>query len=151
MKKAAIVFAVLTVLLIAFIWGQSMLPRDVSSGESGWLMGLLKPLLDPKGRIDEDVFDHYLRKTAHFTEFAALGFCMSGFLMNLQWKKRGLRIPAAALSCVLVAAVDETIQRFSVDRGPHLRDVLLDSCGAIFGIIVFLLIWSIVRKRKTAA
>lgn len=151
MKRASIVFAILTALIICFIWGHSMMPREQSAGESGWLMGLLKPLLDPNGRIDDDLFDHYLRKTAHFTEFAALGFCMSGFLVNQQWKKRKWCIPTAILACVAVAAVDESIQIFAVDRGPHIRDVLLDTCGAVFGIAVFLLVLYLFRTRKTAA
>ena len=66
MKRAAVIFAILTALIICFIWGHSMMPREQSAEESGWLMGLLKPLLDPNGQIDEDSFDHYLRKAAHF-------------------------------------------------------------------------------------
>ena len=151
MKRGAVIFAVLTALIVCFIWGHSMMPRERSAEESGRLMGLLKPLLDPNGQIDEDLFDHYLRKAAHFSEFAALGFCMSGFLMNLQWKKCRWRIPTAVMACVAVAAVDESIQLFAIERGPQVRDVILDSCGAVFGIVVFLLVFYLYRKRKAAA
>ena len=150
MKRAgAVAFAVLTVLLLCFIWGQSTLPREVSAGESSRLMQFFKPLLDPNGRIEDEVFHHYLRKAAHFSEYAALGFSMSGFLFCLEWKRRpSLRIPAAVVCCILTAAIDESIQLFSVGRGPHIRDVLLDSCGALFGAAVLLLISACLRKLK---
>ena len=140
MKRRAIIFGVLTALLLCFIWGQSVLPHDLSAGESSRLMAILKPLLDPRGRIDDGVFHHYLRKTAHFSEYAALGFCMSGFLGNLTWSKRGLRVPVTVAACVLAAMIDECIQLFSFERGPQVTDVLLDSVGALFGIAVYLLI-----------
>ena len=141
MKRRAIIFGVLTALLLCFIWGQSVLPHDLSAGESSRLMAFLKPLLDPRGRIDDGVFHHYLRKTAHFTEYAALGFCMSGFLKNLHWRRKpGLRAPASVAACALAAVIDECIQLFSFERGPQVTDVLLDSVGALFGIAVFLLI-----------
>lgn len=152
MKRRAVIFGILTALLLCFIWGQSMLPHDVSAGESTGLMQRVKPLLDPKNRIEDETFHHYLRKTAHFCEYAALGFCMCGFLTNLCWERRPqLRIPAVVVFCILAASIDETIQLFSYERGPHVRDVLLDACGAVFGIAVFLLLHHLIRNRKTAA
>lgn len=151
MSKKAIVFAVFVILILCFIWGQSLLPHDASDGESRGIVAWLKPLLDPNDRIDGETFHHYLRKTAHFTEFAALGFCMSGFCWNLTWKKPALRLPASFGSCVLAACVDETIQVFNPGRGPGVKDVLLDSCGAAFGILVFLLLRWILERRKKAA
>ena len=149
MKRASIVFGVLTLLLLCFIWGQSMLPREASAGESLSILSWLKPLLDPTNRIAEGTFHHYLRKAAHFTEYAALGFSMSGFLYPLT-RRRGRRWALFAVAaCVMTAAIDETIQLFSPDRGPQLRDVLLDSGGAVFGFAVFCLILLLIH-RKTA-
>ena len=151
-RKKALVFAILTLLLLCFIWGQSMLPQEQSSNESSRLMRIIKPALDPNDRIDDGVFHHYLRKTAHFAEYAAMGLCMSGFLMNLNWKRKSFRIPAVILICILVASIDECIQLFAADRGPQVRDVILDSCGAAFGLAVYLLVSRLVhlcRKGKT--
>ena len=146
MKRRAIFFGVLTALVLCFIWGQSFLPLNVSVGESRGIMSFLKPLLDPGERIDDDVFHHLVRKTAHFTEYAALGFCMLGFLKNLAWKQNMLCLPLTVAFCVAAAAIDETIQIFSNARGPRVTDVLLDSCGALFGIAVFLLLTALIRK-----
>lgn len=146
MKRRAIVFGILTALLLCFIWGQSLLPRDVSTGESGRVMHWLKPLLDPGGRIDDDVFHHWLRKAAHFSEYAALGLCLCGFLHNLPWKRETLRIPCSLMLCIVFAAVDEWIQLFSDGRSANVWDVLLDSAGAAVGIAIVLLF--VHRKRN---
>ena len=146
MKRSAIIFGILTALVLFFIWGQSLLPRDVSAGESSDIMRWLKPVLDPGSRVDDEVFHHLLRKAAHFTEYAALGFCMAGFLNNLAWKQEKRRLPLTVALCVAAAVIDETIQIFSDDRGPRVTDVLLDSCGAVFGIAVFLLMAFLIRK-----
>ena len=144
----AAVFLVLTLLLLGFIWGQSSLPQEASAGESGRLMRFIKPLLDPKGLIDDDVFHHYLRKAAHFTEYAALGFCVGGLVDAFRWKRLALRIPTSIVCCIAAASVDECIQLFIPGRGPHVRDVLLDACGAVFGLAVFALLVMLFRKRR---
>ena len=154
MSRRAVLFAILTGLLICFIWGQSMLPRDISAGESSLLMDWLKPLLDPQGRVDDDLFHHDLRKCAHFTEYAALGFSMAGLLLHLPKRKRMPLWGLPAVLCVAVAAVDETIQLFSDGRGPKVLDVLLDSAGALCGIGVYLLLRALIachNKKNTAA
>ena len=146
-RLRAVVFGLLALAILCFIWGQSMLPREASAQESSRLVDLLKPILDPYGRIDDDVFHHYVRKAAHFTEYAVFGFCLAGFLRSLKpcGKKRYL-LPSVLL-CVLVAGTDECIQMFSPDRGPRLRDVALDACGAMFGILILLLFVFLIQAR----
>ena len=141
---------VLAALTLAVIWGHSFMPVSSSEEESLQVGAWLTPFLElfvGSGRVT----DHLVRKLAHFTEFAALGFCMSGFYWNLPWKKPALRLPASFGSCVLAACIDETIQVFNPGRGPGVKDVLLDSCGAAFGILLFLLLrWSLEKRKKAA-
>ncbi len=149
-RTKRILFMALTGLLICFIWGQSMLPQKTSAAESSRLMNLIKPLLDPGDRIDGETFHHYIRKAAHFSEYAALGFCMSGFFRNLVWKRKPLHIPAAVAGCAFVAAVDESIQLFTDGRGARVSDVLLDISGAVFGLAVLSLLIILFHKRNAA-
>ena len=72
-----------------------------------------------------------IRKLAHFTEFTALGLCLTWLFGMLQ---KG-RLPAA-LWGVAAACVDESIQLFVPDRGPGLRDVGIDTCGVLTGMIL---------------
>ena len=125
-----------------------MLPKNLSAAESSYFMRILKPLLDPNARIDDALFHHLLRKAAHFSEYSALGFCFSGFLWSLQWKKRISRVPAAILAPFLIASIDECIQLFSAGRGAQIRDVLLDTFGALFGLAVYLILRQIINAWK---
>ena len=73
MKKQRVALLVVIILTLAFIWGNSLLSREQSSDESAWVLQLVTPVLElfvGKGRVTE----HLVRKLAHFTEFALLGF-----------------------------------------------------------------------------
>lgn len=94
--------------------------------------------------------DGIVRKTAHFTEYAVLAMILYGTLRLLQARilfiagKSGM---IAFIASVLFAVQDEWHQMFVPGRGPGVRDVFIDSCGAAFGIAV---LWLLVfRKTKS--
>ena len=144
----------LTILLICFIFSNSTRPRSESAEQSGMVAEFLKPLIDPQDKINDSVFHHYVRKAAHFVEFAALGFSLMGLSDSLPWmdrKKQRLILPL--LASLLVAATDEIIQIFAPLRGPGVKDVLLNFCGGavgVFGMAVLLMLirWIKGWKRK---
>ena len=114
---------------LVFIWGNSLLPGEVSGAFSDWVKAILAKLFS--GDADDSSGGGLLRKVAHFTEFAALGLCLAWLHGMLQ--KGKLR---PFLWGVLAASVDETIQRFVPDRGPSVKDVCIDSAGVLTGIIL---------------
>ena len=122
----------LLILNLCFIWGNSLLPGELSGAFSNWVKDILAALLPGDG---ESVGGGgLLRKLAHFTEFACLGMCLT-WLHSMLQKPRYY----ALLMGVGAACVDETIQRFVPDRGPSLKDVGIDTCGVITGMILLLL------------
>lgn len=126
---------------LCFIWGNSLMPGEISGAISDWVGNLLRLLFE---QGPEEVSSGFpLRKLAHFTEFAALGMTLKWLFAMLQ-KNRGY----ALLCGVLAAAADETIQIFVPDRGPSVRDVTLDSCGVLTGMILLYLGHSYFMKRK---
>ena len=133
----------LIVLILVFIWGNSLLSAEISHAFSQWFKGLLTPLLPEDSAVTQEG-SGLVRKMAHFAEFAALGFCLgwrSGMLgRKLRW---------AFLSGAAAAAIDETIQCFVPDRGPSVRDVLLDSSGVLTGMLLLILGHTLLKKRKT--
>ena len=135
----------LLILNIGFIWGNSLLPGEVSGAFSGWVRDLLAWLF-PSGPDVPDAGHGLLRKLAHFTEFACLGGLLTWLFAMVQRPK------ALALLCgFLVASADETIQRFVPERGPSLRDVLIDTAGVTAGILLLLVGYAIMkywRKQK---
>ena len=95
----------------------------------------------------------FVRKAAHFTEFAALGAAVFTHVALTDRAKRGsLRMLQAALIAlpfsVLYAASDVVHQLFVDGRAGSAVDVLIDSGGALFGILLAVLAFLIFKKRK---
>lgn len=113
-----------------------------------------------------------IRKLAHMTEYALLAWTI--FIPTLFWNKekllerktqikpvtwkllnkKVLRIIflGSILVVMLYACTDEVHQLFVEGRSGKITDVLIDTCGAILGILGFLLLWRfglwIYNKRK---
>lgn len=72
--------------------------------------------------------EHYIRKLAHFCEFALLGL-----LLCRSFSAFGVKNFAATgyilFLGLLTAVIDEYIQSFSPGRGSMVKDVLLDFAG----------------------
>ena len=137
---------VLTVLQLAFIFGQSLLDAPSSSGESGSVLDFVKPFFElfvGKGNVTETL----VRKCAHITEFAVLG-ALSASLSFVIGKRRPLHF-VFVLLCTLAAAVtDESIQLLSPGRSGEIRDVLIDVSGAVSGIVLTLAVIFIIIRIK---
>jgi VanZ family protein len=142
-KKKIRVCAVLLILNIAVIWGNSLLPGSISGAISGWIRDLLASLF-PGGSEESDSGHGLLRKLAHFTEFSCLGALLTWLLVLVQ-KHKALALPCG----FLVACADETIQRFVPERGPSFRDVLIDTAGVTAGILLLLGGYAICKYWRT--
>lgn len=133
--------AVLLALNILFIWGNSLLPGSVSGAISQFVRDLLAFLLGSSSG-DPNAGHGLLRKLAHFTEFACLGALLA-WLLGMLCKP----LPFALLFGFLVASIDETIQYFVPNRGPAFKDVLIDTAGALVGISLLFLGYTIRKKQ----
>lgn len=145
------ILIICTILTLIFIWGQSVLPGDISSQQSGFVMGIVRPFLElfaGKGNVTE----HLVRKLAHFTEFSVLGV-EAGFIFGIYIRNRSLNpwiaLLKAVASCAFAALIDETIQIFS-GRGPAITDVWIDTAGALLGAAIVLLVISLIKRGREA-
>ena len=129
---------------LGFIWGNSLLPGEISGAISRWLRDLFAALLP--GEADKPDTGHgLLRKLAHFTEFCTLGMLLS-WLCRMLLKKPWQQLAFPFLCGVAAACLDETIQRFVPGRGPGIKDVGIDTLGVTLGIVI---IYFISKKRKS--
>ena len=142
-KKRLRLCAVLIVLNLLFIWGNSLLPGSVTGAISGWLRDALA-FLFPGGAEDPDAGHGLLRKLAHLTEFACLGALITWLLAMLQ-KKMWLALPGGCLA----AGVDECIQCFVPERGPSIWDVLIDASGVLLGVGILIIVCAVNNKKQT--
>ncbi len=76
---------------------------------------------------------HIVRKLAHFTIYAMLGF--NTFYM---YKNYGVKHSAlyALVTCILYACSDEWHQSFVSGRSTQITDICIDTCGALSLILL---------------
>ncbi len=149
-----ILFLVLTILWMITIFyfssktAVSSTEQSIGLGER--LFRILIPDMDSWPPEQKAAFlesaDHFIRKTAHFTEYLILGvllFCTVN-IGGRRASRRGLwkacLLPFVAAFCYAVS--DEIHQSFVPGRSGQAADVLIDSCGAFAGILIFLLVFS---------
>ena len=88
-----------------------------------------------------------VRKGAHFSEYALLGFLLRLLGESHAWRARGW---IAWGGGTLYAAVDELHQLFSDGRSAQATDVLIDSAGVLSGVLAAMLILSLMRRLMEA-
>ena len=87
-----------------------------------------------------------VRKLAHLTEFTILGGVLYTILRR--YITYGTVIKTIGLG-MLIASLDEFIQRFSPGRSSQFSDILIDTVGVVIGILVVKLVYNIRYKRST--
>lgn len=80
--------------------------------------------------------DHLLRKGAHFIIYLILGILVSNSIMKSNVVIKRNCILLALLICILYAISDEVHQLFIPGRSGEIKDVLIDSIGALVGILL---------------
>jgi VanZ family protein len=118
---------VVAIIILAIIWGNSLLPAEVSGEISNWLAKILARI---PGVTEIGAEEGLLRKLAHVLEFAALGVILA--LLRARLKKPWSLL---LLAGVTVALIDETLQLFSPGRAGMVVDIWIDMGGFCLGIL----------------
>lgn len=154
-KIAIIVTSWLMVLAtMIIIFNFSAETAEESTQTSG---GVIKDILEivlPEEEITDEVVKKFqlpIRKIAHFCIFMLLGFCFANAFKNSLKLKLIFNYALSFASVILYASLDEFHQSFVADRGPSIKDVLIDSSGGLAGILIFILMIYVfnVFKNKT--
>ena len=153
------IFRVLAILWMVVIFWFSSCPAEESGSMShsvGYTIGKLvipdfENLPEQKQAAFADRIDYPVRKAAHVTEFAILGFLLAGSVFGSsgrQLTKAQLRnLSAAALAVGFAyACSDEIHQIFVPGRAGRFSDVLIDSAGVLLGIVAFRLLRRFCRR-----
>ena len=148
-------YTIIVAAIMAFIFFKSALPADLSSRESGRVVDLLVRLFQGIMPIDRQTMVFIVRKGAHFAEYTILG----GFLVPAvtEWMAvdktpvpdsvRSIRI-ISWLVGTLYAVTDEVHQYFVPGRSCELRDIGIDSCGVLAGVLVVSLLMRSKERRS---
>ena len=132
-----VIFTLALIGCIAFIFSNSMQIGVVSEGASGRVLRLVQRVLTRLGMpgLASHITMHFIRKLAHFCEYALEGFLLMlclrvytrHFVRHMSWP---------ILGGLLTALTDETIQLFSPGRSSQVLDVWLDFMGVLAGLLV---------------
>ena len=123
---------------------------DTSGKVVEWLIAILiKGYHLLAAAQQQEIFDTaslIVRKLAHFSEFALLGFLVRLLMQSYQVKAGASR---AWVATTLYAVTDELHQLFSDARCASIVDVGIDSLGAAAGVgVACLLLWLLISCRK---
>jgi len=137
MKKMIYLF--LSILIMGFIFGNSLMDAVDSNSESKFLTAFVQHVLNWLGfHIPIAELHHAIRKIAHFTEFALESFFVVKALSAFR-VRRQTWLAYALLIGLLTAVIDENIQLYSIGRSGQVTDVLLDFSGTIAGVVIAIL------------
>ena len=135
--------AIAVALLIIHFTGE---PASVSDQTS---KGVLYRLLEFIGIEPTDevlsIYNHYIRKAAHFILFFAFGFSLRA---AAQYQRKLPKMASALIVGGLFAIGDELRQNFIPGRAPGIKDVVIDFAGVLLGALAVTGLFHLAEKRR---
>ena len=147
---------ILAIAVDVFIIVNSCMNATKSSQSSGVIVNILKNIINAfkADTINEEniqTFSHFIRKLiGHF-----LLFTVSGVLTTLSFKflyfdnkhKYPLFIIFSCIPGLFLAILTEIIQLFVEGRSGEIKDMAIDFCGYLLGLIIIILIVYLMNKK----
>lgn len=94
-----------------------------------------------------DKVENVVRKLAHFSIYTVIGILIMALFSTYKINEMN-RISYSLILGVFYAISDEIHQCFTPGRGPAVTDVIIDSIGVLFGLLLVMLFEKIYRKIK---
>ena len=137
MKKLILFITAISSIAVMFYF--SSRNADISSRQS-------KMVLDFILNFGFETNSYFIRKFAHFIIFALIGFCVSMFIGSCIETNLITLIISFIISSGY-ACIDDYIQTFIPGRSGNICDVMIDICGVIVGLILYLIINYIISNN----
>ena len=145
MKGKRIICWLAVVLWMGLIFFFSAQPAEISGQQSGGLISFLLSKVYPNFELlthaeqleTIELWQYAIRKLAHFLIYVVLGMLCLTALYQYKIKFRIRWLTAFALAS-FYAVFDEVHQSFVPGRSCVLRDMCIDGCGALVGVLLLL-------------
>ncbi len=98
--------------------------------------------------LDEGMGIFLLRKGAHFFVFTVLGTLLTVTVCQYPAATTLQKISIPMSLGILYACIDELHQYFVPGRACQIRDVCIDTCGVLCGILLALGLFRLLEKRR---
>ena len=161
MPKKVIILGIMIILWMGLIFYMSSNTGEDSGGISGDIVKYVISTFDKitnasqetvkyhESREFMDKANYYFRKTCHFGEYMILSILLISFIISLD---KFIIIKCSlysSLISIFYACTDEFHQLLVPGRGASIKDIIIDSFGALFGIIVVYFIYTNkIKKHK---
>ncbi len=155
MKKIRVISCVATIGIMALIfWFSSQNSADSSDVSRGFLMFIINLIpgtadLDAGAKLELVYSMHgTIRKIAHFSIYTALGISSAAAVWSISGMSVKRSILISVPFCAMYSLTDEFHQSFVSGRSGELRDMLIDTSGALFGGLLLILAVNAVIRMK---
>ena len=126
----------LVLLWMVIIFIMSSFDATESANQSSFIVNIINDIL----KIENvQLLSFIIRKLAHYMEYLILGVLMINMFSEFDIKINTKYI-IAIIICIIYASSDEIHQIFIAGRCFAIRDILIDSMGAISGIYIYKLL-----------
>lgn len=132
MRKIHLLLPLLWMVVIFMLSHQS---ASISSGQSGVFVEQLRHIAPS---VDQQLLTFLVRKGAHIFAYFVLGILTFNALWRVDLSKFKFNYPVglSIIVCALYAVSDEFHQLFVSGRSGEIRDIIIDSCAATFGVFM---------------
>ncbi|MBS6025319.1 MAG: VanZ family protein [Paeniclostridium sordellii] len=139
----------LTIIWMGLIYYMSNQPATISSSQSGGFINMLSNLPIIGNTIKElmkiGIAEFLIRKSAHMFLYFMLAILIYMVFKNIN----NIKVYIYSLTgCFIYACTDEIHQLFITGRSGEFKDVLVDTLGAIIGLLLVFMINKILNLRK---
>lgn len=141
----AVLLGFLVASVIAFIWTNSFLDTSESHKLSDIFLRWLFP---NSSGADNEMNSFFIRKAAHFIEYAVLGTTVGVVAVFMRKNYGRVFVGLSLFGILMVAVIDEYIQSFS-DRTSLVADILLDFGGAVVGLLLTVGVARLIKHIKS--
>lgn len=155
--KIKILRTILIILLIGtgfIIFNFSSQNGEKSGGKSRKITIMITKNIKAVQNLEEsekeqvlNTIEKIIRKTAHFSIYTIVGILLMAEMCTYKLKKIN-QIGYSLIIGVIYASSDEIHQAFIPGRSAQLTDVILDSIGVLFGILLIYIFVYIIYKQK---
>lgn len=145
-----IIFTILIIVNCLVIFKFSSQDADTSSQTSGVVVNKIVDKISNvnKEKLTDDV-TFVVRKCAHLSIYTLLGIWLMNLANTFNLLSTRNRIVFCIIFGMMYATSDELHQKFVNGRSAEIRDVCIDTCGVILGILLVILVGKIIKNIKT--
>ncbi len=159
-NKKIVIWGLLVITWMIFIFVMSGMNANTSDDQSKTIVISIvnkydeifgaspETLLKHKSKEFIEEINHVFRKISHGIVYLVLAVLLMFFLHSLNEHVLYYYYLISVIVCFLYACTDEYHQTFVSGRTGQFSDIIIDCVGALFGCIIFKIMYKLIMKRR---